>query len=144
MKKVSTLVMALFLVAVCFCQAQAVTVLIAPDTLVIDEGDTEFTLTVHAEISCSVDKEDVSLAGLDNDIGADSTGCDSRGQLVAKFTVGIDDLPDEEGDVTLELIVGGDSIGSDTISIIDKTDEDPGGPDDKTKNQDGNREGAQD
>lgn len=151
MKKVSTLVMALFLVALCFCQAQAVEVLISPDTLVIDEEDTDFTLTVHAEIRYSLVL--TSTVELDDDrgnvIGAVDTFPDSRGDLVAKFPVtkaiaeewlklgSVEltltcDWEDENGDVqTFE--------GSSTISIVTQGD----GPDGKTQNQEGNRVGAE-
>ena len=151
MKKVSTLVMTLFLVAVCFCQAQAVDVLISPDTLVIDEDDTEFYLTVHAEIRYSlVVGGSVKLAGIE----ADYTTSDSRGDLVAGFTVVKTEvdwlIPGESVELTLtgNLVAGGTFSGSDVIWIINKQDGGPGDDDepgsDKTGNQEGNREGAED
>ena len=145
MKKLSTLMMALSLVAVCSCHAQAVEVLISPDTVVIEQGDTEVTLNVHAETSCTLPPETaVVLEGLlDEGIDADSTGCDDRGELVAKFTVPVTGSWLEDGNVTLTLKVGGVTIDSDTISIIIKTEGGPD-PDDKSPNQDGNREGVKD
>lgn len=145
MKKASTLVVALSLVAVCFCHAQTeepADILVSPDTVVIEEGDTEVILTVHAETPCGVDKEDVFLIGLGADIGAASAGCDSRGDLVAKFEVPTDLLLNEGDSVELTLTVDGVTTGPDEISIIDKTDDEPGGPDDKEQNREGNREGA--
>jgi hypothetical protein len=142
MKKLSTLVMALFLVAVCFCHAQAVEVLISPDTVVIDEENLEqtITLTVHAEISCSVDPSTVVLEGLSSGTLINpATGCDTRGELVAKFSVVAKDLLLDEGTVTLTLIVGGESIGSSEISIVTQGD----GPDGNEQNREGNREGAE-
>jgi hypothetical protein len=144
MKRVLTLT--LFLAAVCVPLAFAadpIPVMVAPDTIVLEEGVDEHVLTVHAEIPFS-SVADVELVEGTNVYDPYITFPDNRGELVAKFRIPAENL--EEGPLTLVLSGitedGAPFSGSDTISVIEKNDGGPGS-DDKWQNKNGNREGQQ-
>lgn len=136
MKKLLTLTLALLLVAVFVHQAIAattVTVVISPDTVVLEENVSEYVLTAHVGIAYdSVLPDSVELDG----IPAYRVKPDLRGELVAKFYVPISES--QVGQVTFTLTgatVDDTFSGSDTISVIKKKDGGPGS--DKHKNQKG-------
>ena len=145
--KSSILLTAVLLLALAgLCQAQdplAVTVLISPDTVVLEEDVDEYVLTVHAAIPySSVDLGSVALT-IGELLG---TGADSRGELVAKFGVTKAELPAGE---TLWLTLSGTYTdgtfkGKDDISVIEKASQDGPGKDDgddPRKNREGDRRG---
>jgi hypothetical protein len=142
MRRLLILILALSLVAAGLCFAEAdreVNITISPDTLVLEDGQQEYLVTVHAEIAYSlVDTASVTLNG----ISAELTKPDSRGELVAKFIIG--GLTEGRLDLILKgQLKDGDTFsGSDDIWVIDKEDGGPGS--ERGKNQKGNREGAQD
>ncbi|UCE99601.1 MAG: hypothetical protein JSV82_00590, partial [Planctomycetota bacterium] len=117
MKKLLTLTLALLLVAVFVHQAIAattVTVVISPDTVVLEENVSEYVLTAHVGIAYnSVLPDSVELDG----IPADLVKPDLRDELVAKFNVPISKLPPGQVTFTLSGATENDTFsGSDTIS----------------------------
>ncbi|UCC21464.1 MAG: hypothetical protein JSW23_06515 [Planctomycetota bacterium] len=144
MKGLLTLTLTLFLATVCVPLAFAadeIAVMVAPDTIVLEEGVDEHVLTVHAEISY-YSVTGVKLYDGPIEYNPYITFPDNKGELVAKFSIPAGNL--EEGPLTLKLLgtTDGDTFsGSDTISVIEKND---GGPDpSKPQNKNGNREGQQ-
>ena len=142
MRRLLTLILALSLVAAGLCFAEAdteVNITISPDTLVLEDGQEEYVVTVHAEIAYSL--VDTATVKLNDNISAELTKPDSRGELVAKFKIG--NLT--EGRLVLILtgqLNDGDTFsGSDDIWVVEKEGGGPGS--ERGKNQKGNQEGAQ-
>lgn len=91
---------------------------IAPQTLVLSSVVPCVTVHTNLPISAVDDDATVELGNEDGDlIEATSTFADSRGNLVAKFTIEAVKEIVEPGSVTLDLLVGGKLIGSDTITV---------------------------
>ena len=91
---------------------------IAPHTLVLSSVVPCVTVHTNLPISAVDDDATVELGNEDGDlIEATSTFADSRGNLVAKFTIEAVKEIVEPGSVTLDLLVGGKLIGSDTITV---------------------------